>query len=293
MTAIDLARGRWAPATRASYATSWADFEKFRGKSGVESLPADAGEIAAFLTARADTHSTSSLSGRLAAIVAVHELYGHVVMVKGTVIKDAWAEIRRRKGTAKKAKLALGPDDLKAIIKLMPDALVQERCIFTLALASMCRRSELVALDREDIAIFDEGMEIHIRRSKTDKTGKGEGVPVGRRADEFCPVAAMERWLSTAGIETGPVFRNRTGGRMLGRRIATITKKWGAKIGRDPAELGAHSWRSGGITALNMAGVDTKSGMLLSRHKTPAIYLGYVQPKKGLDNPAVRALQTA
>jgi len=37
--------------------------------------------------------------------------------VKGTVIKDTWSEIRRRKGTANKPKAALVLDDIKKIME--------------------------------------------------------------------------------------------------------------------------------------------------------------------------------
>jgi integrase len=282
---IDLERGRWSPATRASYAISWADFEQFGG-----SLPAEPKIIADFLTARAATLSTSTLSGRLAAIVAVHSLYGHTLDVKGSVIKDAWAEIRRQKGTAKKPKDALAIADIRRIMRGIPADRLQDRAVMLIGFGSAMRRSELVALDVEDLEFSPEDVTITIRRSKTDKTGKGEHVAVARSGTDMCPVAALSRWLAHAAITEGPVFR--TGdNRMQPRQVATITKRWAQNAGYLARDIGAHSLRRGCITTMHEAGIDLKSGMELSRHKTPTIYLGYVQAKDARSNPAVKALR--
>jgi integrase len=45
--------------------------------------------------------------------------------------------------------------------------------LLCLGFASGCRRSELVALDVEDLHSGDDGLEITIRRSKTDQEGLG------------------------------------------------------------------------------------------------------------------------
>ena len=287
---IDLERGRWSPATRASYAISWADFTRFMDQRGSVPLPATAQAIADFLTARAAKLSTSTLSGRLAAIVAVHSLYGHALDVKGSVIKDAWAEIRRQKGTAKKPKDALAIADIRRIMRGIPADRLQDRAVMLIGFGSAMRRSELVALDVEDLEFSPEDVTITIRRSKTDKTGKGEHVAVARSGTDMCPVAALERWLSHASITEGAVFR--TGhNRMQPRQVATITKRWAQNAGYLARDIGAHSLRRGCITTMHEAGIDLKSGMELSRHRTPAIYLGYVQKHDVKANPAIKALR--
>jgi integrase len=58
------------------------------------------------------------------------------------------------------------------------------------------RRSELVALNHEDIAITADGLVVTIRRSKTDQEGHGRQVGAPRsRKSATCPVAALEAWL--------------------------------------------------------------------------------------------------
>lgn len=281
---IDLNRGRWADATRASYAISWADFEKWGG-----TLPAEPKVIADFLTARADALSTSTLSGRLAAIVAVHSLYGYTLDVKGSVIKDAWAEIRRQKGTAKKPKAALAVADMRKILQGIPADRVQDRAVLLVGFASAMRRSELVALDREDLAFADDGVTIMIRRSKTDKAGKGEQIAIARSGTAFCAVRALEEWM-THVPPSGAIFLGRSGERMRPRQVATIAKKWAANAGYKAIDIGAHSLRRGCITSMFEAGADLKNLMAHSRHKTVDIAMGYVQAKRAQQNPAIQLI---
>lgn len=289
---ISFDRGRWAPATRRSYEISWRDFERWcEEHEAVDfEFPVRPEVIADFLIARSETHSTSTLSGRLAAIVAVHQLYGHEVRIKGSVIKDAWSEIRRQKGTARKPKAALVVDDIKKIVKGIPADQLQDRAVMLIGFASALRRSEIVALNAEDLVFSDTALTINVRRSKTDKAGKGEPVAILRGSTEFCAVAALEAWLAHAEITSGPIFRCR-GERMHPRTVANIAKRWAKRAGFDDASIGAHSLRRGCITSMFRAGADIKNIMEHSRHRTVNIAMGYVQAETATKNPALKALR--
>ena len=287
---VDFQRGRWSPNTRDAYGIAWADFEKFCKASAAESLPALPQTIADFLYARAETHSTSALSTRLAAIVAVHQLYDHAVNVKGSIIKDAWSDIRRTKGTRSTPKDALVATDMRKILDGVPGHLLLERAVLLVGFASGMRRSEIVALDVEDLTISDADMTIMIRRSKTDKAGKGEEVAILRSDTDYCAVRALEAWLGYAGIRTGAIFRYGSR-RMEAQTVAAIVKRWAGRAGYDPKRLGGHSLRRGCVTSMFKAGHDLRSVMNHSRHKTANIALGYVQADSARKNPAIKALQ--
>lgn len=301
---ISFRRGRWAPHTQQLYEQGWRDWVEWCATGDpIEPMPAPPEAIAEFIRVRADTLSTASIGLRIQAIVNAHkiaraslktaeerELY--MVDTKHPLISDAWTEVKRRKGTAGTPKRALSPAEVQAMVAQIPASRLQDRAILLLTFASAMRRSEVVALNVEDLEFTDDSLIITIRRSKTDKSGRGETVAVARTGTEFCPVAAMEAWLAS-NSEPGPVFYSGRGNRMLPRRVATITKRWAKKIGLNPREIGAHSHRRGCITAINEAGVNLRDGMALSRHRTPSIYLGYVQKKSAVDNPAVRSLARA
>jgi len=58
----------------------------------------------------------------------------------------------------------------------------RDRAILTLGFSAALRRSELVALDVQDLVPDRDGLRLLIRRSKTDQEGAGQeiAVPHGR-----------------------------------------------------------------------------------------------------------------
>jgi site-specific recombinase XerD len=65
---------------------------------------------------------------------------------------------------------------------------VRDRALLCLGFAGGCRRSEFVALDVGDLCFGDDGLELTIRRSKTDQEGLGRkiGIPYGGRPGAVC-----------------------------------------------------------------------------------------------------------
>lgn len=178
---------------------------------------------------------------------------------------------------------------MRKILDGVPGHLLLHRAVLLVGFASGMRRSEIVALNVDDLTITEADMTIMIRRSKTDKSGRGEEVAVLRSQSDYCPVQALEGWLGYAGIHTGAIFRC-SGERMDARTVADIVKRWAAKAGYDPKRLGGHSLRRGCVTSMFKAGNDLKSVMTHSRHKTANIALGYVQADTARANPALKAL---
>jgi integrase len=83
---------------------------------------------------------------------------------------------------------------------------LRNRAVLLLGFAGAFRRSELVALNVEDIEETPEGLLIIIRRGKTDQEGLGRKVAIPR-GDIACPVEAVQAWREAAGISQGALFR--------------------------------------------------------------------------------------
>jgi len=83
---------------------------------------------------------------------------------------------------------------------------LRDRALISFGLASAMRRSELCALNVEDLVPTKDGYRVIIRRSKTDQTGEGQEIAVPRGL-KLRPVECMERWLEAAAITEGRVFR--------------------------------------------------------------------------------------
>src|SRR5215471_6315774 len=91
-----------------------------------------------------------------------------------------------------------------------------------LGFAGALRRSELVALNVEDLEESPAGMWVLLRRSKTDLEGLGRRVAIPR-GEIARPVAALRAWLDAAGITEGAIFRrifNKRAQRITDRRLA-------------------------------------------------------------------------
>lgn len=138
-----------------------------------------------------------------------------------------------------------------------------------LGFAGAFRRSELVALQLDDLAWVEEGLVVTLRRSKTDSAarqlhyqegeGYAKGIPYG--ADRAtCPVHAVRRWLTAARFASGPVFRALTPRGGLQARpmptytVARILQRGVEAIGLNPPEYGGHSLRAGLVATAAKAG---------------------------------------
>jgi integrase len=169
----------------------------------------------------------------------------------------------------------------------------RDRALLLTGIAGAFRRSELVALDVEDVRFVPEGMLVSIRRSKTDQDGAGATLAIayGDRPD-FCAVRALRTWLEHAEISTGPIFRRIRAGdrltadRLTDRSVALIVKRHAEPVGLSPELFAGHSLRSGGITAAVREGHDERELARLSRHKNMDVLRGYIRRESAFEDAA-------
>jgi site-specific recombinase XerD len=168
---------------------------------------------------------------------------------------------------------------------------LRDRALLLMGFAAALRRSELVALDAGDIETCDEGIRLHIRRSKTDVEGVGAtiAIPTGHR---LRPVQAIREWLQAARITEGAIFRPvGKGGRLAltrlsDRAVALIVKSRAEAAGLDPAQFSGHSLRAGFITSAAACGASVFKMQAVSRHKTLDVLSGYVRDAEAFKDHA-------
>ena len=84
----------------------------------------------------------------------------------------------------------------------------RDRALLLLGFVGALRRSELVALRVEDVAVVAGGLRLPILRGKTDQAGQGAEIgPSRRRYVETCSVRAFAVWQAVAKRKVGPPFR--------------------------------------------------------------------------------------
>ena len=187
-------------------------------------------------------------------------------------------------GAAPEQKAPATADRIAAMAALAPDTLAgkRDRALLLLGFARAFRRSELVALQVEDLLEAEGGYRVLIRRSKTDQEGQGQeiAIPAGGK---LRAVEAVKAWLAAAGIAEGPVFRPvAKGGRLMmealtDRSVANIVKAYAERTGLDPAAYAGHSLRAGFLTSASEHGANVLKMMEVSRHKSVDTLRGYVR----------------
>lgn len=271
-----------------AYASTWKKFAAWCATTGVDSLPAMPQAIALYITHLADAkYKAATIDRALVAISQVHKLAGHPTPTSAPHVREVRAGIRRTLGTAQVRKAPVLVDDLRAMTSQLDDTKLiglRDRALLVLGFSGAFRRSELVALDVEDVVFVRDGLEVTIRRSKTDQQGEGRklGVPFGS-APTTCPVRALRAWLDAAEITTGAVFRsvNRHGRvsakRLGGHAVACVVKSHAEAAGLDATTYSGHSLRAGLATAAAKAGKSERVIAKTTGHKSMTVLRRYIR----------------
>src|SRR4051794_1237693 len=296
--ARDYVRQAKSASTIRAYRADWHHFEAWCLDRSREALPASAETVALYMTELARTHRVSTLTRRLASISEAHQLAGWESPAGLPAIRTLMSGIRRAKGTAPGQKKPVLVPDLERMLAIVPDNLfgLRDAALLLTGFAGAFRRSELVALNWEDIEFAKEGLVITIRRSKTDPEGEGRkiAIPYGRRA-ELCPVRVLEAWRDEAGGDHGPVFigvdrhGNVSRSQLSDKAVARAIKRGIQAAGLVPGEYSGHSLRSGFATAAANGGATERAIMNQTGHRSLLIVRRYIREGSLFQENAVRS----
>jgi len=123
------------------------------------------------------------------------------------------------------------------------------------------RRSEIVAINVEDLEFVREGLILTLRKSKTDQEAVGRRIGIPFARGRWCPVLELRVWLDLIETNCGPVFRSvRKGGamqhnRLSGEAVSISIKKYVSAIDLNPSSYSGHSLRAGFVTSAAKAGI--------------------------------------
>lgn len=281
-------RAARAPSTLRAYQHDWQQFRAWCEQNHVVPLPASPQTVILYSTnlTKNEHRKWNTLSRRLAAISQLHQQAGFESPTRAWAVKQLLSGLRRELGVAPVRKRPVLVDDLKEILKQIPDSLLgtRDRALLLLGFTGAFRRSELVGLDIEDIETVRDGIVVNIRHSKTDQEGQGRklGIPQGIE-EATCPVHAITRWCMAAQLTAGALFRpvNRHGsvleGRLSGEGVAIVVKRYLEKAGYDPAQFAGHSLRAGLATSAAAAGKSERAIMNQTGHRSVTTVRRYIR----------------
>lgn len=280
-----------------TYRSYRADLKHFKAAGGT--IPCTAVQLAEYLASHATTLAVATLQHRIIAIHRAHLDAGQPSPALDPLVKRTMQGIRRTRGTAQRRVRALVKDDIIELVltaeKQKPLKAARDIALILVGFAGAFRRSELVSILREDITEFDHGLEIHIRRTKTQQEA-GHTVFIPCAKSSRCPVKAIKHWLDLSGIETGAVFRriNRhdqvaSSGALTAQSIALMLKAvtMTAKDAKAAKSVAGHSLRAGYCTEAAGAGIPTHVIMEQTGHRSSATLAKYIRPLSRRKTPSL------
>jgi site-specific recombinase XerD len=277
--------------TLRAYKADYKDFASFCINNGFKPIPSDPKTISLYLTLLSKTCKFSTLKRRLASISVIHRLSGHYIDIKHPMITENLMGIKRTKGIYQKAKKPILINELKLIINAIDKDInkkksYKNKALILIGFSGGFRRSELVAIDYEDLDFVKEGVKIFVKRSKTDQSGEGmiKGIPYFLNSS-YCPVISLKNWLKESKINSGKIFN------ISDKSVALTIKKYSALAGLDSNKYSGHSLRSGFATSTAELGAEERSIMAMTGHKTTQMVRRYIQEANLFKNNALNKIK--
>lgn len=304
--------------TRRGYEGDFAHWSAWCAARSVPALPATEEALVAYLLYWGDPDhpraggdrllKPSTLERRVAGVRAAHGARrapwpqyppGQENLVAATL---RYLAVRQHAGRDNARALSL--TKLAAAVAALPDGTAlgaRNRALLLTGFFGALRRSEVIGLDLAHVRFADadgtadEGMLLHIARSKTDQRGQGRDIAVTYLGAPHCPVRAMRAWLAVRGHQPGALFTNLAGqrngdkgGRLHPTAVNTVLKDALAAIGEDPAVYSAHSLRSGFATTAARLGVPSRLIRQQTGHRSYEMLDRYIQDGSSLRENATK-----
>jgi integrase len=279
--------------TRHEYERDWADFASYCAERYLPALPSTAQTVALYLGSLGGRLKISTIRRRVVAIARMHAEGDFETPTRHDIVREIVASIAREHGSTKVQKTALTRELLTEILPHAMDLRgLRDRALLLLGFAGALRRSELVALDVDDLHFSQRGLAIRLRRSKTNPAAAGRDIGVPYTNNQPCAATAVRVWLDAAAIQYGAVFRSfslRHGARpsmlqdrrLTGGDVARIVQRYTQGLAGDFA---AHSLRAGFVTSAAQKKVPEIDIMRVTGHRSVATLRDYVRKATPFDD---------
>ena len=288
-----------------AYESDWLDFCDWCRYNHKAAFPAEPSTIVNYINDLADYARLATIRRRISAISENYNAAQSAGAASENpcrewIVRETLVGLSRRKGASQKGKTPLYWEELRKIIQLLDTnklSDMRDKAILLLGFMGAFRRSELSAINAEDIQYFPQGIVVTITHSKTDQTSEGQqvGIPYIEET-ALCAVTALKAWTAMAHITEGPLFQsiskagNPTGRRLSDKSINLIIKKYVKRIGLDPNLYGAHSLRHGFATSAALLGVEERIIMKQTRHRSVEMVRHYINEANLFVNNPISAM---
>ena len=298
-----------AESSKTTYRWALDEFAAFAAASGRRAMPATGETLAEYvMTLCARSLAPKSIQLQIAAIRSTHREAGFKAepdTAKARRVLRAYAKKRAEAGEANSRQAPpVTTNALRSMVAAAEEhygaghpAADRDRLALVLGLSMYGRRSELAALNLGDVRESEDGLEVTIRKSKTDQDAVGElvAIPCGRYAatDAVRLLRAWKKHLPEDEPGAAPLLRavdrhGRIGARLSGAAVSGIVRRNAERAGLpDPGSYSGHSLRAGGATESYKGGSAPNA---IAKHgrwaENSPVVLGYIRAAdKWKDNP--------
>ena len=180
-----LAKQATAPATLRAYKADWTHFARWCAEHGFVPVPAAPATVGAYLASLADSHAPTTIRRRLSALGKMHRFNDLAWNPAHRAIQGPLQGALRTRGRPVRKAAALTLPMLRQILASCDQSARgrRDRALLLFGFVGALRRSELVFLNVEDVAVVPGGLRLRIIRGKTDQAGAGgRDQPAARAA---------------------------------------------------------------------------------------------------------------
>jgi integrase len=279
-----MAQGAYPPNTVRAWRADWKAFTQFCLEQHLSALPASPHTVRAYIQHCMEKPKKPATTRRYVATIArAHLAAGLLSPAASEPVRLALKEMSRAQPARQRQARALGWAEIKQFLESAGQGIRadRERALLCMAYDTMARRSELIALNAEDLTLAPDGSgTVLIRRSKTDQEGEGVIAYLARET-----VRHLQQWLTVGNITEGAIFRRLIGRNVVGSRlhvdmVSDIFKRVGRWIKLPPdevAQISGHSIRVGATQDLLALNIDIGSVMQAGRWKSTHMPMRYGQ----------------
>lgn len=264
-------------------------------------LPTTADVLITYLQHYAPELNARTLTRRLTAIKNWHLYQGFSDPTTHPLVRKTLIGIKNIHGRPKEKATAISLEALISMVSYLKsqDTLIAYRnnALLQIGFFVALRRSELVAIQFEDLKFVPQGLEILIPRSKTDQSGEGQICAIPYGDEILCPATALKTWCEKAQIQSAAVFKRIAKGNVVfqnslgANHVSYILKEIASNCGLpNPKSYSGHSLRRGFATSAGQQNVSLSAIMKQGRWKHSDTALGYMEEGQRFDMNAAGML---
>ena len=257
-------------------------FLEWHARQGLETLPADASTVAAFLTDMAREKAASTVRRYVYSLSLLHKAIGAGNPAEFAEVKSVMRDLVPGRDEAEDGAIGLTWPLCQRLIKASGERLIdsRNRALLAVSYDALLRRSELVSLRVADLIVVGEDPAIlQVPQGWSDG---GKVVSLRLPNDTL---GLVQTWLRRSGITGGHLFRSLRKDESLGEalgpsHVARIFKEMALAAGVPPEvarRLSSHSPRVGAVQDMIASGAQLPEIMRVGRWKSAVMVHRYAE----------------